>query len=167
MFSKGSESRVYLSTDKRVVTKFVDPYQRNDGGLFMALKNISIFNHLFPDAPYQVVGYSRDVKDRFRIVVEQPFIYGREYSFEDYLRGGIEARVVKMFAEMGMEPVERDTTTFANDKYYVRDVHYGNIIEQKDGKIVVIDANATYNDLYRSELFSGSDVTESFLHRQE
>ena len=158
MFSRGSESRVYLSIDKKIVTKYVDPYQRNDGGLFMALRNISIFNHLFPDAAYKVVGYSRDKNDRFRIILEQPFIYGREYSFENYIQCGVEGRVVNMLAEMGMEPVEHDTTTFANDKYYVKDVHYGNIIEQKDGKLVVIDANATYNDYYRSELFRDYDI---------
>ncbi len=72
----------------------------------MALRNISIFNHLFPDAAYRVVGYSRDDDDRFRIVVEQPFVFGREYSFEDYLHLGIEDRVIGMFAEMGMFPVE-------------------------------------------------------------
>ena len=71
MFSRGSESRVYLSLDRTVVTKYLDPYQRNDGGLLMALKNISIFNHLFPDAAYRVLGYSRDHDDRFRIVVEE------------------------------------------------------------------------------------------------
>lgn len=157
MFSRGSESRVYLSLDRKLVTKYIDPYQRNDGGLFMALRNISIFNHLFPDAAYKVVGYSRDTNDRFRIVVEQPFIFGREYSFEDYLHLGVESRVVNMFAEMGMEPVEGDTTTFANDKYYVKDVHYGNVIEQKDGKLVIIDANATYNEGYKRELFNNDE----------
>ena len=64
MFSRGSESRVYLSLDRTTVTKYLDPYQRNDGGLLMALRNISIFNHLFPDAAYRVVGYSRDDDDR-------------------------------------------------------------------------------------------------------
>ena len=159
MFSRGCESRVYLSIDRKLVTKFIDPYQRNDGGLFMALRNISIFNHLFPDASYKVIGYSRDTNDRFRIVVEQPFIFGREYSFEDYLHLGVEKRVVDMFAEMGMDPVEGDTTTFANDKYYVKDVHSGNIIEQKDGKLVVIDANATYNDAYKNELFNSIEFS--------
>ena len=157
MFSRGSESRVYLSLDRKLVTKFIDPYQRNDGGLFMALRNISIFNHLFPDAAYKVVGYSRDTNDRFRIVVEQPFIFGHEYSFEDYLHLGVEERVISMFAEMGMEPVEGDTTTFANDKYYVKDVHSGNVIEQKDGKLVIIDANATYNEGYKQELFNNNE----------
>ena len=117
----------------------------------MALRNISIFNHLFPDAAYRVVGYSRDDDDCFRIVVEQPFVFGREYSFEDYLHLGIEDRVIGMFAEMGMFPVEDDTTFFANEKYYVRDIHYGNIIEQKDGKLVVIDANSSYNEHYLRE----------------
>lgn len=156
MFSRGSESRVYLSADRKLVTKFIDPYQRNDGGLIMALRNISIFNHLFPDAAYRVIGYSRDTNERFRIVVEQPFIFGREYSFEDYLHLGVEGRVVNMFSEMGMEPVEGDTTTFANDKYFVKDVHYGNVIEQKDGKLVIIDANATYNEGYKRELFDNN-----------
>ena len=160
MFSKGSESRVYLSTERIIVTKYIDPYQRNDGGLYMALINISIFNHLFPDAAYSVIGYSRDSNERFRIVVEQPFIYGREYTFEDYLRNGVEARVVDMFADMGMEPIEGDTTTFANEKYYVRDIHYGNVIELKDGKLVVIDANATYNEHYKRELF---DTNNPFI----
>ena len=72
----------------------------------MALRNISIFNHLFPDASYKVVGYSRD----------------------------------------------------ANDKYYVKDVHYGNVIEQKDGKLVVIDANATYNEGYKRELLNNGEL---------
>ena len=153
MFSRGSESRVYLSSDKSIVVKYIDPYQRNDGGLLMALRNISIFNHLFPDAAYRVVGYSRDSNDLFRIVVEQPFIYGREYSFEDYLQQGVEARVINMFAEMGLDPVEGDTTTFANEKYYVKDIHYGNVIEQKDGKLVIIDANATYNGRFMKEFF--------------
>lgn len=151
MFSRGSESRVYLSLDRTTVTKYLDPYQRNDGGLLMALRNISIFNHLFPDAAYRVVGYSRGDDDRFRIVVEQPFVFGHEYSFEDYLHLGIEDRVIGMFAEMGMFPVEDDTTFFANEKYYVRDIHYGNIIEQKDGKLVVIDANSSYNEHYLRE----------------
>ena len=166
MFSRGSESRVYLSADRKLVTKYIDPYQRNDGGLFMALRNISIFNHLFPDAAYKVVGYSRDTNDRFRIVVEQPFIFGREYSFEDYLHLGVESRIVNMFAEIGMEPVESDTTTFANDKYYVKDVHYGNVIEQKDGKLVIIDANATYNEGYKRELFNDNEFDMNIVREE-
>lgn len=73
-------------------------------------------------------------------------------------RGGISAAVSICSVEDRSirRPVEGDTTTFANDKYFVKDVHYGNVIEQKDGKLVIIDANATYNEGYKRELFDNN-----------
>ena len=65
-------------------------------------------------------------------------------------------RIEFTLEESDEEPVEGDTTTFANDKYFVKDVHYGNVIEQKDGKLVIIDANATYNEGYKRELFDNN-----------
>jgi hypothetical protein len=74
-------------------------------------------------------------------------------------RGGISAAISICSVEDRSirRPIEGDTTTFANDKYYVKDVHYGNVIEQKGGKLVIIDANATYNEGYKRELFNNSE----------
>lgn len=159
LLGAGEESRVYLSEDGNTVTKFNDPYQRVNGGLLKALRNIDVFNTLFPVAPYKVVGYTRDADGKFRVVTEQPFVDGVQYDFEDYLRGGAETKVVEMFNEMGMEPVEGDTTTYANEKYHVRDIHYGNVVEDNNGNMVVIDANPKYNEQYKKNVYGEDGFT--------
>ena len=154
MLTKGGENRVYLSADGKTITKFNNPYKRNEGGLLGALQNIEVFNKLFPEAAYKVVGYTRDKDGNFNIVMEQPFIDGKQYDEDAYYDNGIVDKVIDYFKEIGLEPAEEGVNTeFSNEKYYVQDIHHGNVVELKDGSVVVIDANVKLNDWYKDKVY--------------
>ena len=172
MLTKGGENRVYLSTDGKTITKFNNPYKRNDGGLLKALRNIDVFNKLFPEAAYKVVGYARDKEGNFNIVMEQPFVEGKQYEMDPYFDEGIADKVVEYFKERGLEPVEEGVyTEFNNEKYYVWDIHNGNVVVDTKGNVHVIDANVKYNEQYKKEVygedgFTLEDVESSAEYRE-
>lgn len=153
MLTKGGESKVYLSPDGKTVTKFNDPYQRNDGGLLKALRNIEVFNKLFPESAYKVVGFARDKSGRFNIVLEQQFIQGEQHEMEDYFQKGIDKKVEQYFDDRSMTDVYGDGVEFANEKYYVKDIHNGNVVVDKAGNVHIIDANAKYNEQYKGNVY--------------
>lgn len=140
-YGRGSEARVYLSKDKKTITKFVkySQLQRDDMGDYVNF--VDRYNIVFPETAYQIVGVSRDKAGVARVVVEQPYIEGEPLSFKEWRENqdkynGI---IEQMMEQKGFAP-EGDGTSFFNKDLYVSDVHYRNVL-YKDGKPIVVDAN--------------------------
>lgn len=152
LLAEGGENRVYLSKDGKTVTKVLEPYMRNENSMYVALRNIKLFNELFPNAAITVKGFLRDGDGKMRIVTEQPYIQGMNLTRERYEELGVADKVREFFKETGLEDVYGDALEFKNDKYYVRDIHYGNIILDKNGVPQIFDANVTLHKAYEKEV---------------
>ena len=151
--AEGGEAIVYVSKDFSKVTKLVDPYKRNEDSIQLCMENTRLFNELFPDSAYTVTGVARDKNGKFRIVMEQPYLDGKQYdrnSLESYENGPSQAKDALM-KSLGLKDVDGDGLEFKNDKYYVSDLHYGNVVFDKDGKPHIIDADVKYYGRYRRE----------------
>ncbi len=154
MYSKGSEANVYLSKDKQTITKVVDPYVRSKTELADFMENISVYNTLFPYSAYKVTGVTRRSDGKFSIVMEQPRIVGKQVDLQTYLHDGYFEKVKDYFESLGMEMLD-DNISFTNGKYYVSDIHYGNVVFSKDGHPYVIDADAKYHGRFRRNNMDG------------
>ena len=152
VWAEGGENRVYLSKDGKTVTKVLEPYERNENSMYVALRNIKLFNELFPHSAITVKGFLRDGDGKMRIVTEQPFVKGEALTREEYEELGVADKVREYFKERGLEDVYGDALEFKNDKYYVRDIHYGNIILDKNGVPQIFDANVTLHKAYEKEV---------------
>ena len=139
IFGQGMESRVYLSKDKKTITKFVR-CDKNYNSMDECLDFFSDFNRLFSDAAYKVIGVSKDKAGIVRFVVEQPFIEGKKLSSKEY-RANEEYYnnlIADGLRDRGL--AFKNDCTFYNADYYVTDIYSGNVV-LKDGKAVIIDAN--------------------------
>lgn len=154
MYSKGSEAHVYLSKDKQTITKVVDPYVRSKTELADFMENISVYNTLFPYSAYKVTGVTRRSDGKFSIVMEQPRIVGKQVDLQTYLHDGYFEKVKDYFESLGMEMLD-DNISFTNGKYYVSDIHYGNVVFSKDGHPYVIDADAKCHGRFRRNNMDG------------
>ena len=160
IFGEGGEARAYLSKDRKTITKFLDPYKRNENSLSKCLENIGVHNAIFWDTPYKVVGVCRDITGKFRLVVEQPFVEGKQYTedeLSEYFDGPMQ-KVIEYFESLGFHGVDNtDGTEFSNGVYYIKDIHFGNVIFTKSGKPRIIDADVKYNLQYRKKLFGDKE----------
>lgn len=168
VYSKGSEARVYLSEDGKTITKVVDPYIRRRSELEDFAENVSVFNTLFPESAYTITGVTRDAQGKFRIIMEQPRIVGEQVDKDAYIHDGYLEKVKKYFEDRGFT-AQDDEVSFSNGKYYVSDIHYGNVIFAKDGSPRIIDADAKYHGRYEREYLDKQPLlvdNGNALHRE-
>ncbi|MDR3246957.1 MAG: hypothetical protein LBT50_11085 [Prevotellaceae bacterium] len=128
----GYESHVYLGKDE-YVTKFVK-YRILDNTPEGFIDNrISLYNYVFPDTYYELVGFS-ETGDNFEFVVRQPFIQGRHLDFNN------ESDVKLLDAEMEKIGFKQLVpTVYKNDNIGLYDFRNGNVIIDSDGNILFID----------------------------
>ena len=158
--AEGGEAVVYVSNDFSKVTKLVDPYPRNNGSIQLCMENTRLFNRLFPDAAYTVKGVARDKNGKFRIVMEQPYLEGKQYgedTMAEYENGPSQAKDALM-ESLGLHDVYGDGLEFRNDKYYVSDLHPGNIVFDSEGQPHVIDADVKYYGVFRRDNIEGKPL---------
>ena len=158
--AEGGEAVVYVSDNFSKVTKLVDPYPRNNGSIQLCMENTRLFNRLFPDAAYTVKGVARDKNGKFRIVMEQPYLEGKQYgedTMAEYENGPSQAKDALM-ESLGLHDVYGDGLEFRNDKYYVSDLHPGNIVFDSEGQPHVIDADVKYYGVFRRNNIEGKPL---------
>lgn len=132
--AEGFEAIVYEDSNPDFVLKaarFADstPLQTLDD-------RISIFNTLFPETAYELVGFTRDPAGNFRFVLRQPFIIG-ELGQDDLTRLTGRMKESGLFATV-------DPEKFTSSNHSVRDVHSRNYIKTAD-RVFVIDAMTSLN----------------------
>ena len=132
--AEGFEAIVYADSNPDFVLKsarFADsaPLQTLDD-------RISLFNTIFPETAYELVGFTRDAKGDFRFVLRQPFIIG-DVGQKDPKALAARMRESGLFAT-------NDPEKFTNSNHSVRDVHSRNYIKTAD-RVFVIDAISSLN----------------------
>lgn len=129
-FTRGGEAFVYKQTEN-AVAKTID-YRHINGGLTPQQfidDRIALFNYIFPETKYELMGFTRDANGKFRFLVKQPFIDAHGVSRAEVAA----AMKVAGFESDGYE-------TYKSSLYHVFDVHEKNAAKDAQGRVYVIDA---------------------------
>ena len=145
-FPSGKEANVYLSQDKTYVTKIVNYDKYSDTPLDFMRNRILLFNELFPNTQYKLLGFTENNKG-FAFVVEQPAVKGKEL---DRLVTSVQTlteqqdRIAQYLLEKyGMEPAGLDS--YSNGEVTLQDIHLKNVMEDANENLYFIDVIPSYN----------------------
>lgn len=131
--ASGTDSDVYISKEGDTVIKLSKgkPY----GKRFRAdIDNIALFNYVFPNSAYTILGYG-DFGKGFVRILEQPYI---DFSSAEPLS---EKERVSYMAGIGFKPINKENTAFSNGTIVASDLKRGNIIRDSNGNVRVVDAD--------------------------
>jgi len=156
VIGRGGEAFVYRKDETRVA-KIVD-FRHIDKGLTPQkfLDNrISLFNHLFPESHYELMGFTRDGDGKFRFIVTQQYF--------DPVNLKNQADADALMKSKGFERTERES--YSNDLYQVHDLHAGNVLKDANGTVYVIDAvpKMASEELYQPFSIAEKQINDSLL----
>ena len=127
---------MYFDVFNRVVYKLISLKHYNV--LRLALDRIIIHNALFPETVLKVLGFARDSKDNFVVVVSQPYVIGDTITESDRM---------SFMSNLGFSDAGMDYGMHLNyktDFLYVGDLNEFNVIKGESG-VNVIDADCRLN----------------------
>lgn len=130
--AEGGEAKVYDSGSRMIKSIGLDYY------LFPihALDRISLHNTYFPETSLEVIGFGRDENDKFKILVDQPFIEGIKVS---------EDEITFFMEKMGFTLRNPRNWTYSNQEIYLSDVHDENVLKSRSGTMFIIDCDIRLN----------------------
>ena len=102
----------------------------------LALDRIALHNAYFPETRLKVLGFGRNTKGDFEIIVEQPFIKGLHISDE---------KIEDFMKSMGFELKNPRNWTYATPEIYLSDMHDENVLCSANGTVFVIDCDIRIN----------------------
>ena len=102
----------------------------------LALDRITLHNAYFPETNMTVLGFGRDKKGEFKIIVEQPFIEGEHVDDEE---------IAAYMQKMGFKLINPKNWTYATPDIYLSDMHDENVIRSLSGTIFVVDCDIRIN----------------------
>ena len=132
----GTESVVFFDVINQVVYKLISLKHYNV--LRLALDRIIIHNAIFPETRLKVIGFAKDHKGDFVVVVQQPYVVGEPITQEE--------RVSFMY-DLGFEDAGMDYGMHLNYKssdLYIGDLNEFNALKGQFG-LHVIDADCRLN----------------------
>ena len=148
MYSRGSESVVYIDKDRKNVIKMMHPREGYDvESIGELLEKVALFNMVFSGASYEVIGYGYNDGGVFCAICKQPLIKGRtltKIAEEKNLgeRWAIERYEAIMY-KRGFEKIE---SSWLKDQYLVTDITGSNVVVTHDDYAIVVDADVNYRD---------------------
>ena len=131
---EGTDSKVYLANDGAHVIKTSKgkPY----GKRFRPdMDNIALFNRVFYNSRYEIVGYG-EIDGEFVRILKQPIV-----DFTGTTPLTPDERVEYMKG-LKFEPINDSKTAFSNGEIVISDLQKSNIIKDAAGNVRVIDADA-------------------------
>lgn len=145
--ASGAESKVYISADKAHVIKVtkIDTFYE-DLNEFLD-NHISLYNYLFPESAYKVIGFSEE-GDELRVIMEQPFIHGTplinevkpsQDDFRKRKQDRIDEITKDLTERIGELKEAGRGNLYANENYVIEDVHLGNVIRTPENYLIYID----------------------------
>lgn len=154
--SSGFESDVYISKEKTHVIKITNPYIMNEDIDEFFDTHISLYNYIFPEAPYEVIGFIKNKNNVFSVIVRQPFIQGtilanKLNQFDTDLQEKVSTLKKRIYKDIDERIGNLDFhyslqgNQYVNSDYTIEDVHFGNVIETKEGNFIYIDVIPTLN----------------------
>lgn len=128
----GHDSDVYMSKDGTHVIKL--SRGKNDKRFKSDPDAVTLFNYVFPNSAYRVLGYG-DFGKGFVRILEQPYV-----DFANSTPLSVDERVEYM-RNLGFKPINKECTAFSNGELLVADLQKSNIVRSNEGNIRVIDAD--------------------------
>lgn len=166
----GKESRVFRSEDGstvRKLTSFTDAYPM---GMQQLMESVGIFNTVFPESAYNIIGFGEDSNGELAVVVEQPFVEGKTIQKiadeNGYGDEWVRQTIARIMASRGFGHENRwnpDYITYYNGNVGVSDMHGENIILDNDGVPHIIDAVTSLN----AGLYDDSNILYSVVTPQQ
>lgn len=130
--SEGGEARVFDNGPTLIksigLDYFIQPIH--------ALDRISLHNTYFPETTLSVLGFGRDEKGNFKIIVEQAFVEGDKMQ---------EKEIEHYALSLGFSLINKRNWTYATPLIYLSDLHDENVIKSPKGNIFVIDCDIRLN----------------------
>lgn len=118
VFARPQEMMVYKYNDLTFHDSCIEYFDR-----------LAIHNYLFPEANYEMIGFTYSKKGDFSIVVKQPFVVCN--------RGAYREEVTKEMEKLGFNHF--GGTTYVNSNYIIEDLHPGNVLKLNSGEYAFID----------------------------
>ncbi|MDR0544191.1 MAG: hypothetical protein LBG30_02425 [Odoribacteraceae bacterium] len=143
----GMESKAYKDPDDDTyIIKVMHNYKIFSKTPMEFLDNrITLHNYIFPDAAYELVGFSKVKGDRYEdpaprlaFIVRQQYVPGREITEAD--RPLLDQEMIKY----GFQRIE-GTDSYANSDYRVGDLHVRNVMITDGGNFRFIDTVSILN----------------------
>ena len=136
--AEGAESQLFIDTHlepgtKPFIIKAIDFSIQSRTPFDFLVDRVLLHNALFPNAPYQVHGFSfdnHDYEQSFRFIISQPFIKGKQPSrkqIDDFMSG------------LGFSKSKLNEDWYETDFLNVTDMHTKNALVDEKGNIYVID----------------------------
>ena len=155
---RGQEAGVYEDEGGASVTKVIRFNRFSRTPLEFLDDRIALYNYLFPDTPYELIGFTAAYND-LAFVVRQPFVQGHELIAEvlpllaerriadaaEAQRAVNEKLKLYMQEHYAMSPAQQNGTTYFNTFYSIKDLHGHNILVAADGGFHIIDAAPALN----------------------
>ena len=102
-----------------------------------ALDRISLHNTYFPETRLLVLGFGRDQRGEFKIIVEQPYIDGQPVNDEE---------IADFMHQMDFELKNQRNWTYVTPDIYLSDMHNENILRSmKSDTLFVVDCDIRIN----------------------
>jgi len=130
MIAQGAEAKVYYrSGDTSVVKERASIYSTTQ----KALDAIVLHNYLFPETAMNVIGFTRDSDDLFRIILTQPYVKCQRLATKQEIDG--------MVASKGFhDNWYGQGVNYVSDRIALEDMHPANVfIDDITGKPICID----------------------------
>ena len=145
----GKEADVYIAKSSVNVIKIVN-YQKYSNTPADFLNNrISLYNKLFHETPYEIIGFTQSRKG-FSFIVEQPFVMGKllqSFAMSETDLDNLQGKVREYMKErFDMNPAGLDA--FDNELHTIQDIHLKNVIRGKDENLYFIDVIPSYKQGY-------------------
>jgi hypothetical protein len=138
--SSGQENEVHFAKDGKNVIKANNLFllDEDDSGVHTSdfntfLDRIHSHNTLFSNAPYKIIGFTKNSKGEISVILEQPYIKNAEYATlkDAYI----------WLRDNGFKPkkLSNGVEGFSNGKYEISDVKPENVLKDKNGTLYFID----------------------------
>lgn len=128
----GTDADVYASSDDGYVIKI--KHGKPFGKRFRPdIDDIPLFNHVFRNTAYEIVGYG-DFGNGVCTIVKQPSVTMGDKPVT------VQERVEHM-GRLKFTPINKEQTAFSNGEIIAADIQGANILKGIDGEIYVIDAD--------------------------
>lgn len=124
----GSEANVYMVPDGNYLLKAISLLHEDDN-VQMMLERISLYNTYFPATALDILGFGEDCLGKFRVIVKQRFLAGKEPSVDE---------IVEYAQGLGLTHIDAWWHS-PNEVFRITDLTPLNIIKIGDGQLYPID----------------------------
>ncbi|MBX3288167.1 MAG: class I tRNA ligase family protein [Acidobacteria bacterium] len=104
------------------------------------LDRIAVFNALFPEVPYELIGFTHDGKQNLQFVFRQKKLEGTIPAEEE-----IDDLFLKFYSASVIDVLPSGDKTYENDLYLISDIAPRNVLKDNAGNIRVFDAITLLN----------------------